>query len=275
MPIGIMQGRLLPPVGGRLQAFPGDLWSKEFELAASLGIDCIEWIYDLQSASENPVARDEGGPAISDIARRSGVTVRSLCADYFIDVPLVGTRTETSGALDHLAWLLERCAGVGMQRVIVPFVDASAIRSPAELKQAAKAVGRAADVARRQHVEIHLETSLEPDEYRSLLGRLPEDVVKVTYDSGNSASLGFAPAREFDAYGPRIGSVHVKDRVRGGGSVPLGTGDADLATVFAGLRRLRYSGDFILQVSRGEPGDEVAWAAHNVSFVAALWDASA
>jgi L-ribulose-5-phosphate 3-epimerase len=96
-------------------------------------------------------------------------------------------------------------------------------------------------------------------------------LIKVNYDSGNSASLGFVPGEEFAAYGHRIGSVHIKDRVRGGGTLPLGTGDADLPAVFAALKKIDYQGDITLQVARSEPGQEVAWARLNREFVAHYW----
>ncbi len=65
----------------------------------------------------------------------------------------------------------------------------------------------------------------------------------------------------------RIGSVHIKDRVNGGSTVPLGSGDADLPTLLAGLARLRYQGDYVLQVARGADGHEVEWARHNRLFL--------
>jgi hexulose-6-phosphate isomerase len=96
---------------------------------------------------------------------------------------------------------------------------------------------------------------------------LPHPSIKVNYDSGNSSSLGYRPAEEFAAYGKRVGSVHIKDRVCGGGTVPLGEGDADFPALFEALRRVEYRGDFILQVARGPEGDEVAWARTNRAFV--------
>ena len=38
-PIGIMQGRLLPPTRGRIQAFPVGSWREEFHSAAQIGVD--------------------------------------------------------------------------------------------------------------------------------------------------------------------------------------------------------------------------------------------
>ena len=50
--------------------------------------------------------------------------------------------------------------------------------------------------------------------------------------------------------------------------MPLGTGDADLPAVFAGLAALRYQGDYVLQVARGPDGSEVEWARQNRTFLA-------
>ena len=51
------------------------------------------------------------------------------------------------------------------------------------------------------------------------------------------------------------------------GTVPLGTGDADLSALFRGLAALNYSGDYVLQVARSEPSQELAWITQNVSWV--------
>jgi sugar phosphate isomerase/epimerase len=42
-------------------------------------------------------------------------------------------------------------------------------------------------------------------------------------------------------------AVHVKDRVKGGGSRPLGTGDANFQGFFPALLRAGFRGDFVLQ----------------------------
>ena len=60
----------------------------------------------------------------------------------------------------------------------------------------------------------------ESDNFRSLLDEIPHPLVKVNYDSGNSAALGYRPFDEFAAYGDRVGSFHIKDRLLGGGRSP-------------------------------------------------------
>jgi hexulose-6-phosphate isomerase len=59
---------------------------------------------------------------------------------------------------------------------------------------------------------------------------------------------------EFAAYGKRITDVHIKDRMRGGGSVVLGTGDTDFDTFFALLGEVGYDGPLIMQAYRDDEG---------------------
>ena len=265
---GIMQGRLVPPVADRFQCFPRQNWADEFALAAEAGLDCIEWIYDEFGADVNPLGTDDGIDSIRELSDRHGIRVVSLCADYFMDRPLVhATDGELNDRIDVLLWLIDRARRLGIERMVLPFVDVSRIETDPELEQVVKTISRAARDAEERRVELHLETSLGPERFAELLERLPAGTVKVNYDIGNSASLGYEPRAEFLAYGDRVGSVHIKDRINGGGTVPLGSGDADLPAVFDCLTSLDYGGDFVLQVARGAPGDEVRWARQNLERV--------
>jgi hexulose-6-phosphate isomerase len=263
-----MQGRLLPPIGGRIQAFPGGEWREEFRRAAEAGLAAIEWIYERPGCDVNPIASDEGQAEIARLCAEHGVAVRSLCADYFMDETLVRAGDALPVRTAHLGWLIERCRLAGIERVVLPFVDASDVRT-ADEEDALVAILTAAErQATAADVELHLEMSFAPEPFARFLARLP-DTILVNYDSGNSASLGYHPREEFAAYGGRIGSVHVKDRLRGGTTVPLGRGNADLPAFFAGLRTIGYGGDIILQVARGESGREVEWARQNLAYVRA------
>lgn len=268
MRLGIMQGRMVGPEEGRFQSFPRDNWSEEFGRAAQAGVECIEWIYDAYGADVNPIATNEGIKSMRSRMEATGVGVFSVCADWFMDFPLVRTNPEElQHRLDVLSWLLERSQACGIGRVVLPFVDISRMNSKEEMDQAVNALEQALPAAEKTGVEIHLETSLSPQDFSELLARLPSPSIKVNYDSGNSASLGYDPAEEFFAYGSRIGSIHIKDRVLGGGTVPLGQGNTNFGALFKAVKDMKYSGDFILQVARGEAGDEVGWAARNRAFV--------
>jgi L-ribulose-5-phosphate 3-epimerase len=268
--IAIMQGRLLPPEAGRFQSFPREGWRREFELGAQAGLDAIEWIYDSFGEGANPLESDDGVREMRTLSDTHGVGVFSVCADYFMERPFLRVdRDEVARTLERLQWMLQRCRLAGITRAVLPFVDHSRIESDEDVARVVDVLDRVLPEAERNGVELHLETALDPAAFAALLARVPHPYLKVNYDSGNSASLGYRPDEEFAAYGSRIGSVHIKDRVRNGGTVPLGKGDANLDAVFDGLRRLGYTGDFVLQVARTEPGAEVPWAKSNLAFVTA------
>ena len=54
MKIGIMQGRLLPPVNGHIQEFP-DNWKEEFGILENIGLHGVEWLVTKNSWLNNPI----------------------------------------------------------------------------------------------------------------------------------------------------------------------------------------------------------------------------
>lgn len=266
--IGIMQGRLTPPYEGRFQCFPKDHWRQEFPAAALAGLEAIEWIFDAFGLEVNPLISGQGRQEILALATLHGVAVRSTCADYFIDFPLVrASPGDLSLRVKVLADLIEACGQLGMERIVLPFVDASRIDTGKDLEDVVGVLRDALDRANTTGVEIHLETDLSPRRFAQLLDRLPHPRLKVNYDSGNSASLGFDVREEVAAYGTRVGSVHIKDRILGGGTIPLGQGRVNFPNLWECLKGVNYLGDFILQVARDVSGEETAWARRNRAFV--------
>jgi hexulose-6-phosphate isomerase len=268
----MMQGRLTPPCPGKFQCFPRENWAAEFAAAAAVGLDGIEWIYDVHGAGSNPAETDAGVEKIKALSAEHGIAIRSLCADYFMDLPLLRVSEEQrQERLSRLEWLLGRCHRIGIERVVLPFVDASRIETSAETDMVVACLRQVLPRAESCKIELHLESSLGPEAFADLLARLPHPLVRVNYDSGNSSSLGYRPREEFQAYGSRIGSVHIKDRMKGGGTVPLGGGSADFAALRECLRAIEYKRDFVLQVARGKSGAEIEWCRGNRQFVLDWW----
>jgi hexulose-6-phosphate isomerase len=104
-------------------------------------------------------------------------------------------------------------------------------------------------------LRVALESDYSPTHLVRLLDRLDQTVFGVNYDIGNSASLGHSPEEELAVYGAHILNVHVKDRLLGGGNVPLGEGAADFDSVFASLEKIGYGGNHILETARSAIGD--------------------
>ena len=266
--IGIMQGRLGPMEEGRFQSFPLSRWQNEFSLAAEAGLDCIEWIDDLYAKDGNPLRTEEGVAAIQRLIEKSGVHVLSLCADSFMEEPIIRcTNEERVERLHLLRFLIDQSTKIGIQHIMLPFVDNSSLQTEEEILSVVESLTTVLPYAFSAGVEIHLETDLDPAAQKKLLAYLPQENLKITYDSGNSSGLGYDPREEFAAYGSRVGSVHLKDRVLGGGTVPLGKGDADLPAVFSELHALQYDGLIIMQVARADEGDEFSWTKSNLAQV--------
>ena len=275
VPVGIMQGRLVPPVDGRIQAFPAENWKDEFELASDAGLACIEWIYEKSKNSLNPLETEKGIKEIKEITKQTGVRVSSICADYYMSEMLVtldGAANEK--VVSHLAWLISQSKKLNVNHIVLPFVDASSLASQTHVETVTKILRFVIPHAVRHEVEIHLEADLSPKLFRKLLKEIDHPSVRVKFDIGNSAALGYDPIEELRELSPYLGSIHVKDRLLGGGSVPLGSGNADFKTCFRLLKNIGYDGCLILQAARGEIGQELKLANKNRSIVENYWQNS-
>lgn len=273
---GIMQGRLSPPEDGRLQCFPRNLWRQEFARASQVGLAYIEWIYDEYGASENPLAREDGIAELNALKRETGIKTPAVCADWLMDYPLVRCSEQERVDRERLLHQLLRWGKtIDASRIVLPFVDASSLRTEEEKTVVLAILRRALPLSEELGVEMHLEADLSPAEFASFLVRIPSCNIKVNYDSGNSSGLGYIAREEFAAYGDRIGSIHIKDRLRlpDGcvASKPLGQGSADFDDVFESIRKIGYRGGFTLQVARGPENDEMNWIKDQVAFVRRHW----
>lgn len=259
-----MQGRLSPPLHDRLQKFPWASWEEEFGRAASLGFGCIEWIFEAEGFEENPLWTD--ADRVRRVAEKHGVAVRSVCGDYFMPHPFFRVAdAECDANVAILRGLIPRAAEVGARVVLVPVLEVSEIREQAEEMALVGALETCLDEARACGVRLGLETELPADRYEALVRRFDTDRVGVYFDIGNAAARGYDVATDAARLGSLVCGVHVKDRPRGGSSVPLGEGAADFRGCFAALARAGFEGPLILQTAFG--ADYLGFAARHLSFV--------
>ena len=149
------------------------------------------------------------------------------------------------------------CAAVGIHFIVVPLVDNGRLETRIQENDLVDFFTQADDFLEQHNLQIAFECDLSPQDLNHFISRLPKERYGINYDIGNSASLGFDPKEEFAAYGSRILNVHIKDRLFGGTTVPLMTGNADFPLVFSELAKIDYSGNYILQTSRSPDEDHV------------------
>jgi len=258
--IGIMQGRLSPRIDGKIQAYPANTWQKEFEIAQEIGYAAIEWIVE-NPVEVNALMTESGKAEIKKVIASTGVRIDYVCADIFMQQPLVRMTKDTkSQNKEYLAMILKNAKEVGAIGVEIPFVDNSSIKNEIEKQEFIDAMQEAFQLANDLDLKISLETDLPPIDFQELLENIGLDYIQANYDIGNSASLGFDPKEELEAYGLKILNVHVKDRKLGSTTVPLGTGNANIKYVFQKLQEMGYSGGLTMQAARGENDIETAKA---------------
>ena len=266
--IGIMQGRLTPRGPKPIQFFPFDNWQNEFKDAVEIGINEIEFIFDFDRFEENPLWSDPGISEINNLVKKTGVKVNTICADYFMARPFFRTDEKTRQKnVQVLKQLLKTANRIGAKGIEIPLVDNSSIKTGDEEKLLLDSISECLETAKSQNVWIGLETDLPPERFLSLLQSFNSPFIRANYDTGNSSGLGYKHNEGLAAYGRSIANIHIKDRILGGTTVPLGSGNADFDEFFRALRKVDYKGSFILQVARGEDGKERETVSKQKAFV--------
>ena len=253
--IGFIQGRLSPPVNDRIQAFPWQHWREEFATAEQAGFRLMEWTLDAERLYENPVMTSAGRADIAVLKARHGVAVESLTGDFFMQAPFhKAAGAERERRLRDLHAVCEACSQTKIRTLVIPLVDAGRIDGVEQQREVVKVFRALEPDLHKFGVSVVFESDYAPRALARFIAQLGPPY-GINYDIGNSAALGHDPVEEINAYGARILNVHVKDRVRGGTTVPLGSGNADFPAAFAALARARYAGNYILQTARAADGD--------------------
>jgi len=253
-----MQGRLVPKYQGRYQAFPIGMWQDEFKVAKECNLDLIEFILDFNSAEENPLLKDGGTDEILAIVQETGVSVQTICADYFMEAPLHSDDDKIAKeSFIILERLLDAAKELKITDIVIPCVDQSTLNGSKAIDRFVMRIKTIIPTLEKYGVNLSLETDLAPKPFVKLLTNFNSERIKVNYDIGNSAALGFDLIKELEAYGNKISDIHIKDRVLGGGPIVLGEGNANFDRFFNKLKEFDYNGPFIMQAYRDDEGLEM------------------
>lgn len=261
-----MQGRLSPPIGGRIQAFPADSWETEFPVARRCGFDAIEWVFEAEGFRQNPLWSKDGVERIRQLSAEHAVRVPSVCADYFMVHGFVTADVQARReSLEVLLRLIHQAGALGMERILIPILEDVAIRTEADKARVYECLAEALPHASEGGLQLGLETELPAEELLDFVYCFPGPRPGVYYDLGNAAAMGYDLSSEIRLLGRRIIGVHIKDRRHNGPTVPLGTGGVDFPAVFGALDEVGYKGPYILQGARG--ADDLQTAKTYLEFV--------
>lgn len=269
---GIMQGRLTPSQGRGIQFFPFDEWENEFEVGKKIGINEIEWIFDYGGYENNPLWTSDGIRRIKKLIERTGVSVRSVCFDYFMRRPFYKAENSVKSVirrenLEFVKRVIDGMVGIDAALLEIPMVDDSSMKTDDEKEQAIEFLREVLRMAEGTDIFIGCETDMPVGKFRDFLDYAGDKRIKANYDSGNSSGLGYDHTDEIHSLSDYIANVHIKDRLLHGSTVKLGTGSADFDKVFSSLRDIGYRGSVILQAARGADGKEADTIAEQLDFV--------
>jgi hexulose-6-phosphate isomerase len=246
--IGFIQGRLSPLVGEKIQAFPFKYWRDEFKIASEIGLNVMEWTIDTYLFADNPLVNTKNTSEIIKLCEKYQIKIPSVTCDYFMENPPWKSNSITLER--NIVLILNGMSVIGAKILVVPLVDNSSIINSAYNLTIVDLFIKIYPLLKKLDIKIAFETDLPPDTFLKFIEEFDVEFFGINYDIGNSASLNYNPQEELSVYGHRVINVHVKDRLLGGSSLPLGQGNADFNLVFNLLKKFGYSGNLILQTAR-------------------------
>jgi len=234
MNIGIMQGRLSPPIEG-FQECPKN-WKREFELLEKLGLSHVDWIVTKESFKNNPIFFED----------LNGYSINSICADNLVDECIFG---ELESSLVPICNVAVRN---NIKNITIPLLEDSHVRGDEDRKTFIDLILPIADVYK--NLNFSIEAELEAEKLLEIVDL--RDNFFVTYDTGNITSCGLDHEEYINLVKHKIDNVHLKDRTFDAKTVEPLTGDTNFKLIFKTLNNAGYNGVYTLQTMRGEYGNE-------------------
>ena len=257
--IGFIQGRLSPMSDGKIQAFPWQYWEDEFDIGAKYNWHIMEWTLDADTLYENPLMTNIGRERIVELCAKTDFVIPSLTGDFFMQKPFFKEKDFllAEKLFSDLIAVVEACGKIGINILVLPLVDNGRIENLQQQEKLLINLARLERVLIKHEVKVAFESDLPAKELKNFIQKLNSHCYGINYDIGNSACLGFDYSEEINSYFESILNVHVKDRILGGTTVPLGSGNANIPSVLTLLDKKGYPGNYIMQTARAHNDDHV------------------
>ncbi len=247
--LGIMQGRLTDKGGFYPQQFPWADWQQEFAAASAAEIAYIEWMFNYEDYEKNPVWTESGRKQITFCENHTGVSVKSVCANYFMEKGLFEDGKPNRESFMVLQRLIEYTAMMGARILVLPLFEGNTTSVESLCDPSFRETIAAAE---RNHIRIALETDWEAGLCRRILDVLDSDHLGICYDLGNAKGNGRDILSEIQLLKNKVFDIHIKDKPVGGTTVMLGEGDVDFRECFLLAQSMDFRGPMILESYYGE-----------------------
>lgn len=260
--IGIMQGRMVASEKkNKIQYFPIKNWKKEFQLMAKNKIKKLEWTVNFEKIKQNPLLNENQLFEILKYKKKFKIEIPSVTCDFFMEKPFFKKNKKT---LNILRKIIYNGTKIGIKYFILPLVDTASINKNVNYE---KLVIKELKKFRKYLTidqKILFEIDFEPKKLKQFINNFNKSF-GISYDSGNSASLGYI-VNEEEIYFNRVHNIHIKDRYLNGATVRLGNGNCDFKSLFNLLKRINYNKNLILQTARSKKNhvDEIN---RNIKFI--------
>ncbi len=266
--LGIMQGRFTDKGGFYPQQFPWNNWQKEFETAKEAKIEYIEWMFNYDNFFQNPLWHKDGKEEIIRCQSETGISVISVCANYFMVNGLFKEDFLDNDSYSILETLMKNIREIGAKILVLPIFEKN-LPTHLDPQKIVKQLKNIEILAENQKVRIALESDWDANLYNQLLSELNSDYIGICYDLGNASGNRKNILKELTLLEGKIIEVHIKDKPINGNTVMLGQGDVDFKACINQFRQMAFTGPFILESYYGEHA--VLDTLHNINYVRRLY----
>jgi len=237
MKLGIIQGRLSPPVKNHIQEFPFDTWKDEFKFIDELGLSHIEWLVTESSYRDNPLFKEY----LADYK------INTICCDHIIHEEI----EDITFLKENLTEVCDNAIENNISSITIPLLEKSSMEDDYRRKLFIQNINK----FKEEYPSLIFLFEPELDPIKTLDIVNSNEMFYVTYDTGNITSYNNQHEEFIHTLVNKIKNVHIKDRKNGKTVEPF-TGDTNFELIFRTLKYCNYKSDFTLQVARESPGNE-------------------
>ncbi len=252
MKLGVVQGRLLEPINNTIQSFPFQNWKEELSLLESLNLLGVEWLITSEVYENNPIFDEDFNYFDSII---------SVCLDNLI--------TKSIHNEDYVSNIFEKvCSVKDIKNINIPILEESSMENADNRTKFIDTVKKYSK--RFPEKKFTFEAELNLNSYLEIVDS--SNNFFVTYDTGNLTSYGVNHSEYILQFKNKIKYVHIKDKTHNGVSKELFLGDTDFEEIIYSLKKIGFDGYFILQLARGEAGNEFETIKNQIKQLKTLYD---